>query len=172
MKIPICLLIIFSLLSCNSLKMNSDLVKINTKVIYYPSGKIKSVGNTDDITKEFRIGYWNEFYENGQLKESGNYNLETYEECCTGGICDAYYSYKIGEWIYYHENGKLKAKGTYKIGKKVKNTNCGNNVEINFSYVTETWLFFDNNGNEIKPNADDINEIEKSSYINQFDMLK
>ena len=172
MKILLYLLLIFSVLSCGCSKTNSELAKTNTKVIYYPNGKIKSVGNTDDFTKEFRIGYWNEFYENGQLKESGNYNLDTYKECCTAGICDGYYSYKIGEWLYYYENGKLKAKGTYKIGKKAKNTNCGINAEINFGYVTESWIFYDSNGNQIKPNSDNINEIEKSSYINQFDMVK
>jgi antitoxin component YwqK of YwqJK toxin-antitoxin module len=172
MRILIYVLFIFFLLSCSSSKTNSELFKTNTKVIYYQSGKIKSVGNTDDFTKNFRIGYWNEFYENGQLKESGNYNLETYKECCTSGICDGYYSYKIGEWLYYHENGKIKAKGTYRIGKKIKKTNCETKAEINFGYVTEYWFFYDKSGNETKPNSDDINEIEKSSYIDQFDMLK
>lgn len=172
MRTTIYILLIFCLLSCSSSKANYELVKINTKVIYYPNGKIKSIGNTDDFTKEYRIGHWNEFYENGQLKESGYYNLETYQECCISGICDAYYSYKIGEWLYYHENGKLKAKGTYRIGKKLKKTNCGNNVEINFGYVTKSWLFFDKEGNQITSNSDDISEIEKSSYINQFDIMK
>lgn len=172
MRTTIHLLIIFCLLSCSSSKKNSELAEINTKVIYYSNGKIKSVGNTDDFTKESRIGYWNEFYENGQLKESGNYNLDTYKDCCTGGICDVYYSYKIGEWIYYHENGKLKAKGTYRIGKNIKKTNCGNSAEINLGQVTESWIFYDGNGTQFNPSSDDKTEIEKSSFIDQFNMMK
>ncbi|MDP2160197.1 MAG: hypothetical protein Q8K02_06925 [Flavobacterium sp.] len=144
---------------------------MNTKVEYYQNGKIKSVTNTDILTG-LRIGFWNEFYENGQLKESGNYKLDSYKQCCTAGLCDEFYSYKFGEWLYYHQNGKLKAKGIYKIGTKNRNTSCEGGAEINFGFVTDNWKFYDENGNEIKPNSNEINEIEKSSYITEWDLLR
>jgi antitoxin component YwqK of YwqJK toxin-antitoxin module len=112
--------------------MDSEITRINTKVEYYQNGKVKSIGNTDDYTKQFRIGYWNEFHENGKLKESGNYKLDTYKNCCVSGLCNSIYSYKIGEWEYYHQNGKLRAKGTYKIEKKNISTSCENGAKINF----------------------------------------
>ncbi|WP_457619016.1 toxin-antitoxin system YwqK family antitoxin [Lutibacter sp.] len=175
MKKIIYILILLISISCKTIQIESKLQKTNTITEYYENGKIKSVGNIDDFNKEFnnyRIGLWNEFYENGKLKSSGNYKLGTYEQCCTGGLCDGYYSYKIGEWIYFYENGKLKAKGTYRIGKKHKETSCEGGDEINFGFVTENWEFYDKNRKKISPTENDINEIEKSSFLDEWDMMK
>ncbi|MBF6639854.1 hypothetical protein IVB69_00025 [Flavobacterium sp. J49] len=171
MKLTIYILILFTFFSCKSSKVDLELTQINTKVEYYQNGKIKTVVNTDSLTG-LRIGFWNEFYENGQLKESGNYKLDSYKQCCVAGLCDEFYSYKFGEWSYYHLNGKLKAKGIYKIGKKIRNTNCEGGAEINFGFITENWKFYNEEGIEIKPNTSDITEIEKSSYTTQWDLLK
>ncbi|MCK6608256.1 MAG: hypothetical protein L6Q46_08125 [Flavobacterium sp.] len=171
MKSTLYLFIILILFSCKSSKLNLDLTKINTKVEHYQNGKIKNVVNTDSLTG-LRIGFYNEFYENGQLKESGNYILDSYKQCCVAGLCDEYYSYKYGEWIYYYENGKIKAKGIYRIGKINRNTSCEGGAEINFGFVTEKWKFYDEDGNEIKPNSIEITEIEKSSYVTEWDLLR
>ncbi len=98
--------------------------------------------------------------------------MDTYTQCCTGGICDGFYSYKYGEWNYYHDNGKLKAKGKYRIGKKYKETSCEGGDKINFGFVTDSWNFYDNNGKEIEPTEKDIAEIEKSSFIDEWDRTK
>ena len=171
MKSTLYILILFILFSCKSSKLSLELTKVNTKVEYYQNGKVKNVVNTDSLTG-LRIGFWNEFYENGQLKESGNYKLDSYKQCCVAGLCDEFYSYKFGEWVYYHQNGKLRAKGIYKIGKKNRNTSCEGGAEINFGFVNENWKFYNENGNEIKPNSNDIAEIEKSSYLTEWDLIK
>lgn len=175
MKIGFCILISILFLSCKSAKVKSELPQTNTKVEYFKNGMVKSIGNFEDFFAKnysFRIGLWSEFYENGKLKESGNYKLDTYVECCSSGLCDGYYSYKIGEWIYYYDNGQLKAKGTYRIEKKHKKTNCEGGDKINFSFVTDSWKFFDENGKEITPSEKDIAEIEKSSFLDEWDMRK
>ncbi|MCG2432117.1 toxin-antitoxin system YwqK family antitoxin [Aequorivita xiaoshiensis] len=161
--------------SCKTAQIKSELPIKNTITEYYESGEIKSVGAIDEFHKEFnnyRIGFWKEFYKNGILKASGNYKLDTYTQCCTGGICDGFYSYKFGEWNYYYDNGNLKANGTYKIGKKHKETSCEGGDEINFGFVTDSWVFYDKNGKKIIPTEKDISEIEKSSFIDEWDMGK
>lgn len=171
MKSTLYLFIIFILFSCKSSKVNLESTKINTNVEHYQNGKVKNIVNNDSLTG-MRIGFYNEFYENGQLKESGNYKLDSYKQCCVAGLCDEYYSYKFGEWVYYNQNGKIRAKGIYKIGKKNRTTSCEGGAEINFGFVSENWKFYNENGNEIKPNFNDVAEIEKSSYITEWDLLK
>lgn len=175
LKLKIYILIFSCFFSCKTIQNEPELPKTNSITEYYESGEIKSIGAIDEFHKEFnnyRIGFWKEFYRNGILKASGNYKLDTYTQCCTAGICDGFYSYKYGEWKYYYDNGKLKAKGTYRIGKKYKETSCEGGDEINFGFVTDSWNFYDNNGKEIEPDEKDINEIEKSSFLDEWDMMK
>ena len=173
MKIGYYILISVLFFSCKSAKVESELAQTNIKVQYYENGFVKSVGNVEAFFAEhysYRIGLWSEFHENGKLKASGNYKLDTYVQCCTAGLCDGYYSYKIGEWVYYHNNGNLKAKGIYRIGEKHKETSCEGGDKIKFGFVTDQWKFYDENGAEIKPTKNDIAEIEKSSFLDEWDM--
>tara|TARA_B100000795_G_scaffold264965_1_gene246161 strand:+ start:2284 stop:2814 length:531 start_codon:yes stop_codon:yes gene_type:complete len=175
MKITIYILTFLLFVSCKTVQIETELPKTNTITEYYENGQIKSVGNIDEFHKEFnnyRIGFWNEFHANGKLKASGNYKLDTYTQCCTGGICDGFYSYKYGEWIYYYDDGQLKAKGIYQIGKKNKETSCEGGDEINFGFITDSWKFYSNSGKEIKPTKKNIEEIEKSSFLDEWDMRK
>ena len=175
MRLSIYILTFVFFVSCKTSRAEVEYLNKTEISEYYDSGEIKSVGSIDAFHKEynnFRVGFWREFYKNGNLKSEGNYKLDTYKQCCTGGICDGYYSYKYGEWKYYFENGNLKAKGTYRIGKKHKKTSCEGGDEINFGYITNSWIFYDIKSNEIKPSDKDILEIENSSYLDQFDMSK
>ena len=175
MRITIYILSFLLFVSCKTAQIKSELPSKNAITEYYESGEIKSVGAIDEFHKEFnnyRIEFWKEFNRNRNLKASGNYKLDTYTQCCTGGICDGFYSYKYGEWKYYYDNGKLKAKGTYRIGKKHKETSCEGGDEINFGFVTDSWIFYDNNGKEIEPTEKEIAEIENSSILDEWDMMK
>ncbi|WP_210489515.1 hypothetical protein [Rufibacter aurantiacus] len=109
---------------------------------------------------------------NGQLKENGNYNTDTYTTCCIHGFCPIRYHYKTGKWVYFHPNGQVRAKGTYRVGKKHIETSCEDGAEINFGFVTNRWKFYDSKGNEIKPNERLIKEIEESGYFDEFSMPK
>ena len=175
MRITIYILIFPFFLSCKTTQTKSETPIKNTITEYYESGEIKSFGTIDSFHKEYnnyRIGLWKEFYRNGNLKSVGNYKLDTYTQCCTSGICDGFYSYKYGEWTYYYDNGKLKAKGKYRIGKKHKKTSCKGGDEINFGFVTDSWSFYNNSGKEINPTQKDIAEIEKTSILDEWDMMK
>jgi len=136
MKTLIYILIAFMFLGCKTKKyvsdetldkyvkeldeLHSEYVKNSFQIKFYGNGFTKSIGkiNPDFFSNAARIGLWSEFYENGRLKESGEYKTDSYVNCCIAGPCDIIYSYKIGEWNYYHENGQLRAKGIYKIDKK------------------------------------------------------
>ncbi|MFC6096448.1 hypothetical protein ACFPVY_07290 [Flavobacterium qiangtangense] len=175
MKTTLILFIIPFLFLVGCKTKSIEINKTNTVVEYYKNGNIKSVGNVYDFPKEnydFRTGLWSTFYENGKLKESGNYKLATYVECSVGGHVNGYYSYKFGEWIYFHENGNLKAKGIYKIGTKNIKTSCEGGDNINYGLVDNSWEFYDSNGNKINPTQSDIDKIQESSYISEWDMRK
>ncbi|WP_291139191.1 toxin-antitoxin system YwqK family antitoxin [Flavobacterium sp. UBA7663] len=175
MRLPLYMLTFLFFVSCRTSRTEVEYLNKTEISEYYDNGEIKSIGAIDYFHKEFnnfRVGFWREFYKNGNLKSEGNYKLDTYKQCCTGGICNGYYSYKYGEWKYYHENGNLKTKGTYRMGKKHKKTSCEGGDEINFGYITNSWIFYDINENEIKPSQEDILEIENSSYLDEFQMSK
>lgn len=175
MRISIYILTFLLFVSCKLTQIKSEVPPENIITEYYESGEIKSVGTIDDFHKEFnnyRIGFWKEYYRNGNLKSTGNYKLDTYTQCCTGELCDGFYSYKYGEWNYYYDNGKLKAKGKYRIGKKHKQTNCEGGDMIKFGFVTDSWNFYNSKGKSINPSQKYINEIEKLSFIDEWDMRK
>jgi antitoxin component YwqK of YwqJK toxin-antitoxin module len=49
-----------------------------------------------------KIGYWEEYHDNGKLGSKGNY---------VKGDRDGY-------WEWYYENGRIESKGSYKNGKR------------------------------------------------------
>jgi len=177
MRILLYSLSLLCFLSCKSAKTGSDSLKESPFSEAYKNGNVKRVGtiyipNENYSKSELRTGYWKEYFENGQLKESGNYALSTYVTCCTSGTCPVYYSYKIGSWTYFHENGQINAKGTYKIGKKRIDTTCEGGDKIHFGYVTEKWKFYNKDSKEIKPSSEMIKEIEATSYVDEYALRK
>jgi hypothetical protein len=165
------------ILSCKSTIIGYDSLKESPFRELFNNGNVKRVGtiyipNEYYKQTELRTGNWKEYFENGQLKESGKYALSTYTTCCTGGTCPVYYSYKLGDWIYFHDNGQLRAKGKYRIREKQIDTTCDGGDKIHFGYVTDTWNFFDRDGKEITPSGELIKEIEASSYIDEYALRK
>ena len=51
-----------------------------------------------------RIGYWEEYYPNGNLRYKGSYNNDGQE---------------IGYWERYYYNGNLRHKGNYDNGNRI-----------------------------------------------------
>lgn len=110
---------------------------------YYENGQLKSVGTMQDSVV---VGYWREYFENGNLKQNGNYAIDdslnngnwTYSykrpvrgkdgsilKKFDGWTCSVaefarekknLHVCKVGPWVHYHENGEVKSKGSYKNG--------------------------------------------------------
>lgn len=98
-------LLILGLMSCDNDKQsdgskNSGEYVKETKVDYYPDGKIKLEGNTVNGKAH---GTWKYYYENGFLWSEGKFRH---------GIRDGYS-------IVYYENGKKHLQGQYDEGKQV-----------------------------------------------------
>ena len=70
---------------------------------YYPSKKIKTTGYYYD---DRRIGNWNFYYSNGNLKEM--YTIALIETDSSSNYC------RTGLYQEYYENGQLKVSGFYK----------------------------------------------------------
>jgi len=68
---------------------------------YFKNGNPKEIMYVIDDTTQ---GVWKEFYENGIIKLSGNYNSD---------------SQKIGEWSEFNKNGMLLGKTTYDSGQAI-----------------------------------------------------
>jgi antitoxin component YwqK of YwqJK toxin-antitoxin module len=102
---------------------------------YYENGNLKQIGNYkfDNIS-----GEWKYYRENGDLRSVGNYND---------------YGSLNGESRFYHENGKLDAIGNYTTGKKTgKWRTYFNNGKLssigNYEYgeITGEWKYYRENG--------------------------
>jgi antitoxin component YwqK of YwqJK toxin-antitoxin module len=152
----------FILFGYKSTKIASEPNSRKTEMEFYKNGLLKNIGQIDSnyLSKAARIGSWSAFYENGKLKETGEYKTDTYVNCCIAGPCDIIYSYKFGEWNYYHENGQ-----------KHIETTCEGGDEINSGFLNENWKFYDKKGIEIKLTEKEIKEIEKNGIVDEFDFM-
>jgi hypothetical protein len=124
----------------------------------------------DGKLSQFKIGFWNEYYENGTLKESGRYQIGRYIQCCFSGPCVRYYNYKIGKWDFYHLNGEIKAKVDFKLKKLWINTNCGGDY-LKYGILSDEETFYNQQGEKIKSKiAETKIELEKSVTMTHHDL--
>lgn len=89
----------------------------------------------------------------------GEFKVNVFEDCGTGGVENVTYKYRIGNWTFYYPNGQIKAKGSYKIIKTEISTRCELNEKIEFSELGNNWKFYDINGVITKPTEKMINEL-------------
>jgi antitoxin component YwqK of YwqJK toxin-antitoxin module len=68
-----------------------------------------------------RVGEWETYYKNGQIKLIGQYS----ESGCVKDVLD-------GEWIYYNEDGKKERSGNYRNGELVSGYDMDKLIEDNF----------------------------------------
>ena len=86
-------LIITAILICFSVYAQ----EVELRKTYYDNGKLESIGNVISQKKRLKTGNWKFYYQSGQLKANGTYDIDQ----------------KIGLWIEHHENGQLKSSGEY-----------------------------------------------------------
>lgn len=130
-------------------------------ILYVDSNSLGVISETgslilDTCSREskLKIGIWKTYYQNGQIKSKGAYEIERYIFC--GFVpYTSYRSYKIGEWSYWYANGKLKAKGEYKLTNvKIKN-NCRGGAKLKVPKIKRRmWTFWDSTGVEVRINED------------------
>lgn len=132
--------------------------------LFYEDKKIKAIGfNAVDRQGNksfFRDGLWTEFYRNGQVMSSGNYDLQFLLGCYNAMGGDRYYSYKKGDWVYFYENGQTKAKGTYKTERIKVFTGVENQYETK-SLTTPEWIVSDENGQSAKNRQGVLYDLER-----------
>jgi len=130
----------------------------------FPNGQVRTRGRYayDDksVLSTLKVGKWSSFYEDGQLRSSGNYNIGSYIQCCFTGPCKQFYHYKIGTWKYYHPNGQPKAIGEYNIKQLHVDTSCKGGDEMPFSLTSSQWEYFNQQGISIQPTKELILDLE------------
>jgi hypothetical protein len=130
----------------------------------FSNGQIKERGNyaydDENVLSTLKVGEWSSFYENGQLKSTGKYNIGTYIQCCFSGACKQFYNYKNGTWKYYHPNGQLRATGEYEIKQLHVDTSCEGGDEMPFGLTSTQWQYFNEQGESILPTEEMILELE------------
>jgi antitoxin component YwqK of YwqJK toxin-antitoxin module len=132
--------------------------------LFYDNKKIKSIGSfaIDRNTKksDFKIGKWTEYYENGQLKSIGEYQMSYVLACRSAMPGLSYYSYKINNWTYYYVSGQVMANGKYELEKQKVFTGIANQFAKK-SVVTNDWLFYNSNGQITSDNQKIIADLDK-----------
>ena len=100
--------------------------------LFYNNESNKSfeiIKSTGKILNGLRIGLWKFYYDNGILKEQGEYSIILKEDIkiinhqdCNDCLIDEValrntlkdkYSIETGNWIYYYRNGKIMQTGSY-----------------------------------------------------------
>lgn len=87
-----------------------------------------------------KIGYWKEYYENGNLKMEGNYRLGSYINCGAGGAFRDFHYYRSGLWKIYGDNGELKYELTFKPTELHIDTVCEGGDKLLFGIINEIPL--------------------------------
>ncbi|MEO8403359.1 MAG: hypothetical protein ABI480_02150 [Chitinophagaceae bacterium] len=129
--------------------------------LYYPDKKIKAIGKyvrcEDHIVGWTRIGYWKEFYGNGQIKSIGEYQTARPISSIDLFIPFKTMTYKVGYWTYFYENGQMKAVGKY---QKKNEINSSMIESFSNSFFIKDWLAFDIKGMEVKDKYKIILELD------------
>jgi len=138
--------------------------QIKFDTIFYDPKKIKSIGSfaidRNEKNSDYKIGKWTEYYENGQVKSIGEYQM-SYVMACRSAMPDlAYYSYKIGSWTYYHVNGQVMATGKYDLDKQKVFTGIANQFAKK-SVVSNYWFFYDSDGQIASDKQKIIADLDK-----------
>ncbi len=135
------------------------------KEVNYNNGQLMDRGNyaydKEGNLSNLKTGDWTSYYENGQLKSKGKYNIGSFIQCCFSGACKQFYNYKVGSWEYFYSNGQLKAAGEYETKQLHVNTSCEGGDNMSFGITTSQWKYFNEKGETIEPNAEFIIEFEK-----------
>jgi len=153
-----------------NIENNKFIGKDSLNTTHYLSGEIRTLGKlaieTDGDISNLKIDVFKVFYENGNLKEKGKYQIGRFTQCCTGGLCSQFYNYKLDEWEYYFEDGSRKANVVYKVNKFKIDTSCEEGDYIDFGQIDlEKSKFWNQLGDIIKPSNDLISDLETIVYI-------
>lgn len=128
---------------------------------------IKAIGGValekDSTKSDLKIGFWTEYYANGQVKSHGNYQMDSYINCCVTDTCKMYSNYKLGPWEYFYPNGQIKAVGTYIVKKTQIKTSCSGGDKTFRSHVDALWKYYNEKGQTIKLRKEFKKEIENAS---------
>lgn len=141
----------------NGIPANDTLVELK-----YTNGKLKGQGKfavAEDEVSVLRFGLWKEYDENGILKAEGSYKIGSYLDCCTAGLCRAFYYYRIGEWKYFDEQGVLDFSLDYVPTEHLVDTNCEGGDKLLFGVVKDIPLQLWG-----KITFDKIYELQKISF--------
>lgn len=129
------LILIAVFLFASTLSFASEIVKSEA----YESGQLKYKIEAFNENTEFLYYVYTAYYENGNLKETGEYNQ---------------FLRKSGHWNFYHENGELEHHGFYSNGLRhgthtILNEEGKMIVEANYKYGKKHGVFktYDPSGN-------------------------
>tara|TARA_R110002167_G_C12396829_1_gene626487 strand:- start:52 stop:651 length:600 start_codon:yes stop_codon:yes gene_type:complete len=87
-----------------------------------------------------KVGYWKEYYDNGNLKMEGDYLLGSYVGCCTGGACRFFHYYRTGLWKFYNDKGELNYELAFEPTKLQIDTTCEGGDKLLFGLIKEIPL--------------------------------
>lgn len=138
----------------------------STVTKYFPNGGVEFEGNfafnKNGELSELNVGDWKEFYNNGQLKERGTYEITSFIDCGPGGYLRFFMPYKVGNWNYYSENGELIASGTYATKKLHIKTRCEGGDSLYLGIIDSSWKF--SGGNNFNRIDFETIEMNKNSF--------
>ena len=147
-----------------NLDSNGYSKQLTTDTIFYDNKKIKAIGSfavdRDNKKGDYKVGKWAEYYDNGQIKSLGEYQMSFVFACQYARPGLAYYSYKVGNWAYYYDNGQMMATGKYDLTTQKVSTGIADQFAKK-SIVTDSWLLYEKNGTPIADRQKIIPELEK-----------
>lgn len=113
-----------------------------------------------------RVGYWKEYYENGNLKMEGNYKIGSYISCCVGGACRSFHYYRSGLWKIYDNGGNLKYELIFEPTKLHIDTTCEGGDKLLFGIIKKIPLKYWGD-----LTSDKIFELQQIHTENEYDFI-
>jgi antitoxin component YwqK of YwqJK toxin-antitoxin module len=170
------LIIIGLLIIFPKLIIAQDTIVYDTLFFNNESGKrFEIIKMTGTIENGFKIGLWKSYYDNGILKEQGEYttllkkdikiiNHQDCNDCIIDEVAirnklNEKYSIETGNWIYYYKNGKIMQSGLYipiwkidiRWAEIIKDDGSIENISSGIpvypqAMQTGVWVFYDEDG--------------------------
>lgn len=149
----------------DDLKVSIDLRKVQLEYIDSSNSIVKlkrdiSVDEFRDFRYLIKSNDWSS--DKDMLYGEGEYNIGNYTFC---GLVpeEINYKYKVGKWKFWNLNKQLIAEGEFEIDSALALGRGGCNYMMKISKVIpKNWKFYDNNGNQINSNIEQIFRIENA----------
>ncbi len=113
-----------------------------------PKGKPNNPTREGHWSDHLRVGDWEYWFDNGQIRARLFYEVHWYVNCGFMGHCPHPYELPVGQFKLWHRDGSLRGRGQFSEEPRYFPSTCGPEV-VNHALPSPSSVFWDEDGTRI-----------------------